>query len=276
MEVIGRPRRINNIGEVSQEEAEIYTRNSELNINRQEIPIGTVVYYIKKHGHEWRVDFGTVEEHYTSEICIQLYDFADTRLINGVPSNEFVTPTKWKKLPKGWSYNTKLFECSDIELPAIAKTLSLSKTDDILTAIKEGILVKVQNIDYCHFCTEIDSKKGWRIIRQYPMTEHHPEYKSFIPCELFRTYEEAQKMIDIHQAELKRQANLSDLEWSIEQIDKVIDRWAITYDISTEEKAKCRERIMCIDKLENVETRVSGGMVQWKYEDKERWMTVEY
>lgn len=126
------------------------------------------------------------------------------------------------------------------------------------------------------FCTEIDSKKGWRIIRQYPMTEHHPEYKSFIPCELFRTYEEAQKMIDIHQTELKRQANLSDLEWSIEQIDKVIDRWAITYDISTEEKAKCRERIMCIDKLENVETRVSGGMVQWKYEDKKRWMTVEY
>lgn len=83
-------------------------------------------------------------------------------------------------------------------------------------------------------------------------------------------------MIDIHQAELKRQANLSDLEWSIEQIDKVIDRWAITYDISTEEKTKCRERIMCIDKLENVETRVSGGMVQWKYEDKKRWMTVEY
>lgn len=33
---------------------------------------------------------------------------------------------------------------------------------------------------------------------------------------------------------------------------------------------------MCIDKLENVETRVSGGMVQWKYEDKKRWMTVEY
>lgn len=276
MEVIGRPRRINNIGEVSQEEAEIYIRNSELNINRQEIPVGTVVYYIKKHSHEWRVDFGTVEEHYTSEICIQLYDLADTRLINGVPANEFVTPTKWKKLPKGWSSNTELFECSNIKLPAIVKTLSLSKTDDILTAIKEGILVKVQNIDYCHFCTEIDSKKGWRIIRQYPMTEHHPEYKSFIPCELFRTYEEAQKMIDIHQAKLKRQANLSDLEWSIEQIDKVIDRWAITYDISTEEKAKCRERIMCIDKLENVETKVSGGMVQWKYEDKKRWMTVEY
>ena len=33
---------------------------------------------------------------------------------------------------------------------------------------------------------------------------------------------------------------------------------------------------MCIDKLENVETRVFGGMVQWKYEDKKRWMTVEY
>lgn len=185
MGVIGKPRRINGIGEVSKEEVEIYIRNSELNINRQEIPIGIVVFYIEKHGHEWKVEFGTVEEHYTSEICVQLYDVADTRLINGVPANEFVTPTKWKKLPKGWSYN-------------------------------------------------------------------------------------------IHQAELKRQANLSDLEWSIEQIDKDIDRWAAIYDISTEEKAKCRERIMCIDKLENDETRVFGGMVQWKYEDKKRWMTVEY
>ena len=66
MGVIGRPRRINGIGEVSQEEAEIYIRNSELNINRQEIPIGTVVFYIEKHGHEWKVEFGTVEEHYTT------------------------------------------------------------------------------------------------------------------------------------------------------------------------------------------------------------------
>ena len=68
---------------------------------------------------------------------------------------------------------------------------------------------------------------------------------------------------------------MSDLEWSIEQIDKDIDRWAAIYDISTEEKAKFRERIMCIDKLENVETRLFGGMVQWKYEDKKRWMNIE-
>ena len=276
MGVIGRPRRINGIGEVSKEEAEIYIRNSELNINRQEIPIGTVVFYIEKHGHEWKVEFGTVEEHYTSEICIQLYDFADTRLINGVPANEFVTPTKWKKLPKGWNYNTKLFECSDIELPAIAKTLNPTKTDDILTAIKEGILVKVQNIDYCHFRTEIDSKKGWRIIREYPMMEHHPTYISLRPYECFRTYEAAQKIIDTHMKELERQANLTDLEWSIEQIDNNIGRFSKLYNLTQEEKERLRNRIMEIDNLEDVETRITSGGFQWKYLNTVRWMTVDF
>lgn len=50
MGIIGKPRRINGLGEISQEEAKIYTRNSKLNINRQEVPIGTVVFYIEKHG----------------------------------------------------------------------------------------------------------------------------------------------------------------------------------------------------------------------------------
>lgn len=264
------------MAELTQEQ-KIYLRNSQLKINRKEIPVGTVVFYIHKHGHEWSVEFGTIEEHYTSEICVQLYDFKETRLINGIPVDEFETPTKWQKLPKGWSYDTKLFEQTNSELPELAKKLNPRKAEDILTAIKEGILVKVQDKDYCHIRDEIDSKKGWRIVRNYPMWEKHkPNYVSLGLSEVFRTYEEAQEIINLHNAEFERQANLSDFEWSIEQIDKDIDRWAAMYSITDEEKARCRERLMSIDNLEYVETRVFDGKIQWRYENKKRWMTVEY
>lgn len=221
---LGKPRRYDNIGEISYQGMEIYKRNSELNINRQEIPVGSVVYFIEKYGHKWSINFGTIEEHYTSEICVQLYELADTRYINGVPINDFETPTKWKKLPKGWTYDTELFELTYGEHPDEIKTLKINNIEDILAAIKTGILVKVQDIDHCTIDAEIDSKKGWRIIRKY--SGHYPTYKSFTPCEIFRTYDEAQKMIDLHNAEFERQANLTDLEWSIEQIDKDINRWA--------------------------------------------------
>lgn len=267
---------VDNIREMSKEEAEIYIKNSELNINRKEIPIGKVVFFIKKNGYKWSVAFGTIEEHYTSEICVQLYEFADRRLINGIPVDEFETPTKWQKLPKGWSYDTELFTLSHEEMPETAKKLHINVPEDIIKAINEGILVKVQSVDHCHFDTEIDSKKGWRIVRKYPMFDHHPSYVSLMPCEVFRTFEEAEKVIALHEAEFERQANLSDLDWSIEQIDKDIDRWASMYAISADEKSRCRERIMSIDNLEDVETRIFSGSIQWKYSKNKRWMNIEY
>lgn len=66
---------------------------SELNINRKEHPIGSVVYFIKQRGYDKEVSFGIVEEHYPDVICLQLYELIDTRLINGIPIKDFITPT---------------------------------------------------------------------------------------------------------------------------------------------------------------------------------------
>lgn len=264
------------IEQVSEEMMNLYSQNSKLNINRKDIPIGSVIYYIHKTGWKWKVRFGTVEEHYISEIDIQLYDIKDTRLINGVPAKEFKTPTRWEKLPKGWGHNTKLVDFERADLPPIAKKLNLNNPDDILTAIKEGIFVKVQNKDYCKFEVDIDSHQGWRIIRRYPSDEHHPTHISLRPYECFRTYEAAQKIIDTHMKELERQANLTDLEWSIEQIDNNIGRFSKLYNLTQEEKERLRNRIMENDNLEDVETRISDGSFQWKYWEKARWTTIDF
>lgn len=50
-----------------------------------EYQIGDVVYYIKKRGHIWSVEYGIVTETFLSTIALQLLELADTTLINGIP-----------------------------------------------------------------------------------------------------------------------------------------------------------------------------------------------
>ncbi|MDO5151695.1 MAG: hypothetical protein Q4D76_20295 [Oscillospiraceae bacterium] len=248
---------------------------SELNINPKIYPIGSVVYFIKKYGHEWEVSYGIVEEHYVDTICLQLYELLDTRLINGIPIKDFITPTRWHKLPKGWSYDTKLFEITYGEYPHDPKDYNLKNPNDILKAIEDGILVKVQDNDHARIRDEIDSKLGWRICREYPIYEHHPTYTSIRYYDVYGSYNEAMKVIHEHDAEFKRQSELSDYDWSVEQIDKELNRWAYMYSISVEEKQRYREWILSLDKVEDVEIRILQGTIQWKYCKNKRWMNIE-
>lgn len=245
-------------------------------INRKEFPIGSIVYFIKRKGYAMTVDFGTVEEHYTNEVCVQMYMFKDTRLIDGVPASQVETPTKWQKLPKGWTYSSDLLKLSYEMLPETIVTLSYKKPDDMLKAIEEGIFVKVQDRDQCVFDVEIDKDKGWRIIRKYYSTSQEPAYGSFLPNEIFASYAEAMEFIDQYEEELRRQAEMSDLEWSIEQIDKNIDKYAHIQGLSPEKKAGLRERIMGFDRLEEVETRVYGSELQWKYVKNLKWKSIVF
>ena len=263
--------------EVLPEEANIYSKNYKLNINRKEIPIGAVVFFVKKKEPKWTIGFGTIEEHYTHEICIQLYDFMDTRFINGVPYEKFETPTHWKKIPKDFfkKENYDFFQLTVEPLPEIAKHLNPYKAEDIATAIKEGIYVKVQDRDYSHI--EVDycrGNSGYRLVRSYFNEPHHPYHISLPVGEVFKTYEGAQKLIDVHRAEWKRVASLTDLEWSIEQIDNTINRWAYFDNISERNKIAVRERIMNFDNLENVEVRIADGHIQWRYYGRKRWNTI--
>ena len=248
---------------------------SELNINPKIYPIGSVVYFIKKHGHEWEVSYGIVEEHYVDTICLQLYELLDTRLVNRIPIKDFKTPTRWYKLPKGWSYDTKLFEITYGEYPHDLKDYSLKNPNDILRAIKDGVLVKVQDNDHAHIRDEIDSKQGWRIRREYPAYEHHPTFTSIKYYEVYSSYYEAMKVINEHEAEFKRQSELSDYDWSVEQIDKELSHWAYMYSISVEEKQRYRDWILSLDKVEDIEIRIFKGNIQWKYWKNKRWMNIE-
>lgn len=248
--------------------------------NYENYPIGSLIYFVKKHGHRWSVSFGTVLEHYADATMIQLYEYIDTRLINGTPIKEFETPTDWKKSPKGWSYDTKLFDLSHSDFSHNHNDYKIDNPDDILRAINEGVLVRVQDNDHAHIEEEIDRKKGWRLIRKYPYGEYHPTHTSLYTSEMYFTYEEANNVVKEHDAEFKRQSELSDYEWSVEQIDRTLDKWIVLhYDVTssqpTEEKEKYREWLLSQSNVEDIETRIYQGQIQWKYWKNKRWMNIE-
>lgn len=68
---------------------------------------------------------------------------------------------------------------------------------------------------------------------------------------------------------------LTDYEWSVEQIEKTLNRWKVQNDASEEEMNRIKKFILSMENVEYIETRLFGGNVEWKYEDKKRWNTID-
>ena len=253
-------------------------------------PIGSFVYWLSNYpvnnasiclcGRNY-LCFGEVVEHYGGQTTIQLYDYRDRRVINGVPANEFETPTRWQKLPKGWTYNTELMHLT-YELPSESETVfSVMSTNSFFNeevlkqAIHNGFLVKMQENDYGEFEVEIDKHKGWRIIRQYRNRKYHAPYLTVPFNKLCKTPKEVDTQATEITKELMRQAALSDVEWSIEQIDDTLNRWAYLYSIPDDTKQKYRDYILQFDNIEDVEIRLYCGNIEWKHWKKKKWQTIK-
>lgn len=251
-------------------------------LNPKTFPIGSLVYYLKpvkyvpgEIANRYFISYGIVIEHYTGEIAIQCYEQKDRRRINGIPVKEFCTPSKWTKLPKGWSYDTVLFNYEFDEVPVELKTTRLDDSEGILALIQKGLLVKVSENDHAKFTVEIDSKYGWRIIREYDWNDKYSDIISLPYYEVYQTYEEAQQVLNEMIKKVKENAALSDLEWRIKQIDRNLDLWAKMYSISNDEKQMVRQRLLSLENVEDVVTRIGGGGLQWKYDRNKVWKKIE-
>lgn len=247
------------------------------NLNPKQFPVGSVVYFLRNRPMSFvkEVCFGTVLEHYSSEIAVQIYELRDYREINGVPVKEFKTPSEWRKLPKGWSWDTVMFRVTNNYPESFEDEcfIDIQNPDKILRAINLGFLVKPSDNDHAEFRAEIDSKHGWRIIREYD--KYHPDYLSLPFNKVYASWREAREEIDRINEEFNRQKALTDLEWSIEQIDHELDRWAYIYSITPEAKKAVRDRIMALNNLEDVVVRMFEGHIEWKYDRNRRWIRIE-
>lgn len=237
---------------------------------------GEIVYWHRQRGNDHFVSWGVVDEQFSDAVCIDLYKPKECRYVNGVFIDEIPACGEWNKLPKGWSYDTKLI---DIEWIADDYTknyiIDITNPENLKQAIADGMLVKANQIFSGAIETEI-SKSGWRIVKKYPNSIFDDvTYVSVHPNDLYLSYEEAQAEIDAYNAELQRQANLTDYEWSVELIDKELNRWAYIYGIPEDTKLKYKSWLLNQDNVEDIEVRISGGSPQWKYDRNRKWRNIE-
>jgi len=239
---------------------------------------GDVVYWVGRRRHspyEYYVDYGIVDEEFSDAVCVDRLHIRDNRYINDVPYKEFPSVTKWQKLPKGWTYNTELFamEWRNNDW-AVLNTLRIDNPKDIKKALELGILVYLKDYDQTVPHSEVSNKFGWRIRKEDDNSTYVYPHGTLQKDKAFKTYAEAQAVIDAQEAEWKRQSELTDEEWSIEQIDHDLQRWAKIYSKSPEEMQRVRDFLLGMDKIEDIETRVFGEDFQWKYWKNKKWRTV--
>lgn len=249
-------------------------------LSHNDVQIGDVIYFVSREGYnyEYVIKFGQITDIWSDGVCIYNIFPKENRLINGIPYDEFSTPTKWQKLPKGWTYNTQLFtlETSDEDKETLSK-IHVNNPEEIKQGIKDGVLITANQKDYSHIETEI-TKEGFRLIRKYDDDFGYYSRIYHWNDKIFKTYEDAKQWIDDYNAELKRQSELTDEEWSIEQIQNTVhNHFAIKFvdkDVKKEKEKRVMDYFLSLKNIEDVEVRSHCGHLQWKYWKNKKWNNI--
>lgn len=237
---------------------------------------GDIVYWCHRRGHEYSVHYGMVDEQFSDAVCIDYLALRERRRVDGIPIQEFQSEQRYRKLPKGWSYDTELFKITYDEPTDEEKkfVFDITKPEVVKESYEKGYLVKDRTLFHGHIESEI-TKEGFRIVKKYPQWEYHIDHTSVRPDKVYFTYEEAKKEVEDNIAEFHRQAELSDYDWSVEQIDKTLDIWKGISSSSEEEKNQYREWLLGMKNVEDIEVRIFGGNLQWKYWKNKKWNYIE-
>lgn len=274
-----------------------------LNINRKEIPIGNVGYYVDvgRYDEETesgfyaekikrKVFFGIIEEHYAKEICLQLIEPKDTRLFNGVPIVNLPKVGEWIPLPKGQKrvgVDTIVITKSEV----LDLNINIKDPQAILDAYHSGILVNIQDQEYFANVRAEDwhdytfhgegrilgktaPKYTYRMLKEFSWYMYHPYYKVLPFFDVYATYDEAKKVADAINAESERKANLSPYDYSVEEIDKTLDLYCGYKCYDSDLKATIRKKLLSLDNIEDLYVRICGGELQYRYEKQKKWKKV--
>ena len=237
---------------------------------------GDIVYWCHHGGNaDYSVHYGMVSDQFLDAVVIDYLEPMERRTINGIPIDEF-EDNSYHKLPRGWTYNTSLFDLNFAEADEgyMNFMFDIKNPQNIKEAYDKGYLVKADTVFHGNVEAEI-TKEGYRIVKKYPYWRHRITYVSIVPDKVYFTFDEAQKEVDENITEFYRQASLSDYDWSVEQIDKTLSKWKYMVSASDLEVQEIRNFLLGMKNVEDIETRLFGGCVQWKYWKNKKWMNIE-
>jgi hypothetical protein len=249
-------------------------------INRKDIKEGQIVYFLdtaNSYQHEPIIMYGVVDFYSCTDVAVDWLTLAERRIVvdlNGkrTPFKLFKNDSDYRKLPKGWTYNTELYK---IEYEKVNTKICYESIDkQIERAYNEGILVKKEITDYETIDAQVDNN-GYKLLRKIPQHTVCRCGGTYRYDELYSTYYEAKEALDIYKAEMQRIANLSDRDWVLESVDKVLKRHKAIYNLSESFYENIWDffKNRCED-IENVDIRIFGGIIQWKYTKNKKWRSL--
>ena len=221
--------------------------------------------------NEYCIRFGLLDSVYPGNVLVRCLEVDYKRTIDGIPVSDFQTPTDWKKLPRGWTWNTRLFEVKNNFNPFDDCKYDLLTQDGIRKAVEDGYLAETGSIDHSVFSTEV-TKQGWRIVRDIYQQPYHPATMILQMDEVFDDgYEAQMKAVHLND-ELYSTTEMSDHDYNVAELDELLNKIPFTDD---EAKQRYREQILSLADFDDLEFRYSTtDGLQCKHWKRRRWYTI--
>ena len=234
---------------------------------------GDVVYFVDGD----RVGFGVLDDVFDGTAYVDLVELADHRYVDGIAIQYFHSETEWRKMPKGWTYNTELFKLEEIvpeaEL-ARRRELRIDRPEDVKAALAEGFAVLAKENFHGVIEAEIDRHTGFRVVKRYPhwtysYPHHNTPYRRFNAKDIYLSYNEAKTHLKGIQEARRAELALTDDEWSWKEIEKDLKRLEEPY------MEHCRKFLGSLPDIWDVETKVVSGDMYWRmFEKKTEWKAI--
>ena len=267
------------------------------NISRPDLRVGDIAYWVERANYGYCsyngfwVKYGIVDEVWKDcyvvnylvpyEEVIITIDNENHTFKTFAEMQDFINNMSYRKLPKGWTYNTKLFTWRTVN--PIKAEGSVKNPEDVKKAVECGSLVRPKmKVTNDGFPADVVEKHGWKLTMS--PTSGRDSSHTYISSDIlldkyytFSTWEDAEKLAKILKQEKEWSANLTDSEYVEIRILRVLNKAQeriFGENALTAKEAKRIYKFMIKQKrFDEIECRWLGRF-QWRYYDSKKWYTV--
>lgn len=234
---------------------------------------GQFVYILRRHGFTFIEQFAIIDticKH--CGITVNPLYFNPTRAIDGVNVKDMRFPTPWQKIPKKFNFTEeRLFE-EKRSYPKEKENLGTTP-EDIKEAYECGLLVKAYEYDNSRYEAEIDKINGWRIVQK--AGDYTPYALNFPRDRIYASSQDSHRALEIYEAEIKRQADMTVEEWNAEKIERTLGLWKNWNKVTDELYQQTKDFLMNLP-LAEIEVRMDLDQIQYKKNKNKNWINIEF
>ena len=174
-------------------------------VKKDDLNIGDVIYfvdYVRTDNFHPTVRFAVVADLFSDGIYVDFYRPYDERYVrvewdkfkSATPIEDYEWDGRWHKLPKGWTYNTRLYDIEHRHSKGDLSHVMLNDKNGIKQAIKDGLLIRNQDNPF-YVIDSVINKDGYKIVKivNTDYTLICNQWRDIIAYnKAFLTYEDAQ------------------------------------------------------------------------------------